>query len=137
MSLSQLQYLNLLKELQSTLGMALLFITHDFGVVARMCDRVAVMYAGRIIETGPVREIFERPAHPYTQGLIGSVPSLNHELERLPAIDGQPPVLTDMPQGCRFAARCQFAESRCREAYPRSFQLGEQHSANCWRLEST
>ncbi|MYE01293.1 MAG: ABC transporter ATP-binding protein, partial [Alphaproteobacteria bacterium] len=128
----QLQYLNLLKELQTSLGMGILFITHDFGVVARMCDRVAVMYAGRIVETGPVREIFDNPVHPYTQALIASVPKLRDQTERLRAIEGQPPALSDLPVGCRFADRCPHAEPRCLEKYPEAVSVGENHTASCW-----
>ena len=128
----QLQYLNLLKELQTSLGMGILFITHDFGVVAHMCDRVAVMYAGRIVETGPVREIFDNPVHPYTQALIASVPKLRRKARRLRAIDGQPPALSDLPVGCRFADRCPHAEARCRERYPEAVSVGESHTASCW-----
>ena len=128
----QLQYLNLLKELQTSLGMGILFITHDFGVVARMCDRVAVMYAGRIVETGPVREIFDNPVHPYTQALIASVPKLRDQAERLRAIEGQPPALSDLPVGCRFADRCPHAEPRCLEKYPEAVSVGENHTVSCW-----
>ena len=128
----QLQYLDLLKELQTSLGMGILFITHDFGVVAHMCDRVAVMYAGRIVETGPVREIFDNPVHPYTQALIASVPKLRRKAGRLLAIDGQPPALSDLPVGCRFADRCPHAESRCLERYPEAVNVGESHTASCW-----
>ena len=128
----QLQYLNLLKELQTSLGMGILFITHDFGVVARMCDRVAVMYAGRIVETGPVREIFDNPVHPYTQALIASVPKLRDKAKRLRAIEGQPPALSDLPVGCRFADRCPHAEPRCLEKYPEAVNVGESHTASCW-----
>ena len=128
----QLQYLDLLKELQTSLGMGILFITHDFGVVAHMCDRVAVMYAGRIVETGPVREIFDNPVHPYTQALIASVPKLRRKAGRLRAIDGQPPALSDLPAGCRFADRCPHAEARCRERYPEAVSVGESHTASCW-----
>ncbi|MYE00972.1 MAG: ABC transporter ATP-binding protein [Alphaproteobacteria bacterium] len=128
----QLQYLNLLKELQTSLGMGILFITHDFGVVAHMCDRVAVMYAGRIVETGPVREIFDNPVHPYTQALIASVPKLRRKEGRLRAIDGQPPALSDLPVGCRFADRCPHAEAHCLEKYPEAVSVGEDHTASCW-----
>ena len=128
----QLQYLDLLKELQTSLDMGILFITHDFGVVAHMCDRVAVMYAGRIVETGPVREIFDNPVHPYTQALIASVPKLRRKAGRLRAIDGQPPALSDLPVGCRFADRCPHAEARCRERYPEAVSVGESHTASCW-----
>jgi oligopeptide/dipeptide ABC transporter ATP-binding protein len=129
----QLQYLKLLKRLQAETGMAILFITHDFGVVARMCDRVAVMYAGRIVECGPVREVFERPSHPYTQALIASVPKLEGTEGRLRTIDGQPPSLMDLPAGCRFADRCAQADQRCRDAYPGSVQIGPDHTADCWK----
>jgi ABC-type dipeptide/oligopeptide/nickel transport system ATPase component len=97
----QLQYLRLLKDIQARTGLAIIFITHDFGVVARMCDRVAVMYAGRIVEQGPVRDIFNQPSHPYTQALIASVPKLEERVERLYSIDGQPPLLSNLPAGCR------------------------------------
>lgn len=130
----QLQYLKLLKRLQRETGMAILFITHDFGVVARMCDRVAVMYAGRIVECGPVRQVFQSPSHPYTQALIASVPKMEGTDGRLRTIEGQPPSLMDLPVGCRFADRCAFAEARCRETYPETFQVGADHTADCWRL---
>ena len=130
----QLQYLKLLKRLQAETGMAILFITHDFGVVGRMCDRVAVMYAGRIVECGPVRQIFEAPAHPYTRALIGSVPKMHGPIGRLTTIEGQPPSLMDLPAGCRFASRCSEVERRCLEAYPATAQVGAAHTADCWKL---
>ena len=130
----QLQYLRLLKEIQASTGMAIIFITHDFGVVARMCDRVAVMYAGRIVEEGPVRELFNNPAHPYTQALMDSVPKLEERVDRLYSIDGQPPMLWNLPQGCYFADRCPHAKDRCQEHYPNSFPINENHSADCWML---
>jgi oligopeptide/dipeptide ABC transporter ATP-binding protein len=130
----QLQYLKLLKRLQKESGMAILFITHDFGVVARMCDRVAVMYAGRIVECGPVRQVFEQPSHPYTQALIASVPQLSGTSGRLPTIEGQPPSLSELPAGCRFAPRCRYVQQRCRDIYPDSYDVGEEHTADCWRL---
>jgi oligopeptide/dipeptide ABC transporter ATP-binding protein len=132
----QLQYLNLLKELQAETGMGILFITHDFGVVARMCDRVAVMYAGRIVETGPVREVFDNPSHPYTQALIASVPKLESSERRLRTIEGQPPALDDLPVGCRFEPRCAYADAQCRAAYPEWSAISEEHGAGCWRLTS-
>jgi oligopeptide/dipeptide ABC transporter ATP-binding protein len=131
----QLQYLTLLKEIQTRTRLAMLFITHDFGIVARMCDRVAVMYAGRIVESGPVREIFKAPRHPYTEALMASVPKMNATVERLPSIDGQPPALDRLPAGCRFAARCRYTEDRCRREYPPSFPVGAAHDASCWRVE--
>ena len=130
----QLQYLKLLKRLQRETGMAILFITHDFGVVARMCDRVAVMYAGRIIECGPVAQIFENPSHPYTQALIASVPKMTGGTKRLYTIEGQPPSLMDLPEGCRFAPRCPHVAERCLAEYPASFAVGREHTADCWRL---
>jgi oligopeptide/dipeptide ABC transporter ATP-binding protein len=131
----QLQYLNLLKEIQARTGVAMLFITHDFGIVARMCDRVAVMYAGRIVESGPVRELFRAPRHPYTQALMASVPRMDAVVARLPSIDGQPPALHRLPGGCRFAPRCAYADDRCRQAYPDTFTVGAAHEAACWRVE--
>ena len=131
----QLQYLKLLKRLQQETAMAILFITHDFGVVARMCDRVAVMYAGRIVECGPVAEVFDNPSHPYTQALIASVPKMTGSAsKRLYTIEGQPPSLMNLPVGCRFADRCPHAEQQCLEAYPASFEVGADHTADCWRL---
>ena len=130
----QLQYLKLLKRLQNETGTAILFITHDFGVVARLCDRVAVMYAGRIVECGPVAQVFERPSHPYTQALIASVPKMTGARGRLATIEGQPPSLMDLPPGCRFAPRCQVAEDRCRTTYPADTEVGTDHTAACWRV---
>ena len=131
----QLQYLRLLKEIQASTGLGIIFITHDFGVVARMCDRVAVMYAGRIVEEGPVRELFNSPAHPYTQALMDSVPKLEEKVERLYSIEGQPPMLWDLPEGCYFADRCPQVMDKCRDEYPRSFLIKEGHAADCWTLE--
>jgi oligopeptide/dipeptide ABC transporter ATP-binding protein len=130
----QLQYLKLLRRLQAETGMAILFITHDFGVVGRMCDRVAVMYAGRIVECGPVRQIFEAPAHPYTRALIASVPKMTGPVGRLTTIDGQPPSLLDPPMGCRFAPRCALVDSRCLAAYPETVSIGAEHTADCWKV---
>lgn len=130
----QLQYLRLLKDIQAETGLAIIFITHDFGVVARMCDRVAVMYAGRIIEQGNVRDIFNAPSHPYTQALINSVPKLEERVDRLYSIDGQPPLLSNLPEGCRFAPRCIYATDQCYESYPPSVQMKEGHHADCWAL---
>ncbi|HKH67604.1 MAG TPA: ABC transporter ATP-binding protein [Reyranella sp.] len=130
----QLQYLKLLKRLQAENGMAILFITHDFGVVGRMCDRVAVMYAGRIVECGPVKQIFEAPQHPYTRALIASVPKMTGPAGRLTTIEGQPPSLMDLPIGCRFASRCALVEQRCLDAYPGSVRVGERHTADCWKV---
>src|SRR5919109_2778905 len=131
----QSQYLRLLREIQEATNLALIFITHDFGIVAKMCDRVMVMYAGRAVESGPVREIFNHPSHPYTQALLQSVPSMDDDAERLYSIGGQPPALWDLPSGCRFAPRCVYAEDRCRHEYPPAFAVGDGHTAACWRLQ--
>ena len=133
----QLQYLKLLKRLQAENGMAILFITHDFGVVGRMCDRVAVMYAGRIVECGPVKQIFEAPSHPYTRALIASVPKMTGAAGRLTTIEGQPPSLMDLPVGCRFASRCALVEQRCLDAYPGTVRVGDEHTADCWKVAAS
>ena len=133
----QLQYLRLLKDIQAETGLAIIFITHDFGVVARMCDRVAVMYAGRVVENGPVREIFNEPSHPYTRALIDSVPKLEERTERLYSIEGQPPLLSNLPEGCRFADRCEFVRDRCLAEYPNSYTVSEGHTADCWRMDES
>ena len=99
-----------------------------------MCDRVAVMYAGHIVEHGPVRELFNNPNHPYTQALMDSVPKLEEKVDRLYSIEGQPPLLWDLPDGCLFAERCPHARDRCQE-YPPSYTVSEGHTADCWRLD--
>jgi oligopeptide/dipeptide ABC transporter ATP-binding protein len=131
----QLQYLRLLRDIQARTGLAIIFITHDFGVVARMCDRVAVMYAGRIVEQGTCRNLFNNPSHPYTQALIASVPKLEERVERLYSIEGQPPLLSNLPVGCRFEPRCPHARDRCLAEYPPSITVANGHSANCWSLD--
>ena len=130
----QAQYLKLLRDLQQESGLSLIFITHDFGIVAKMCDRVAVMYAGRIVEEGAVRDIFNAPSHPYTEALLASVPKMEEDVERLYAIEGQPPLLHDLPVGCAFADRCPYVMDRCREEYPPEFPVAEGHYSACWRL---
>ncbi len=130
----QAQYLALLNELKRESDLALIFITHDFGIVAKMCDRVAVMYAGKIVELGGVRDIFNNPSHPYTEALLASVPRMEEEVERLYSIEGQPPALHDLPVGCAFADRCPYVMERCREEYPPQLPAGEAHYSACWRL---
>ena len=129
----QAHYLALLNGIQKKIGTSILFITHDFSVVARMCDRVAVMYAGRIVETAPARETFERPAHPYTEALLKSVPDLSKPVDRLPSIQGSPPSIYNRPPGCPFAARCAYAMDKCRESYPPEAQLSSSHTTSCWK----
>ena len=132
----QAQFLRLLEDLQQRTGVSILLITHDFGVIAETCHRVAVMYAGRIVEQGPVAEIFDNPRHPYTRALLDSRPRVDFVPDRLPSVGGQPPSLNDLPVGCRFAARCDYAEDRCREAYPPQVSQGDRyHAASCWRAE--
>ncbi len=127
----QAQYLRLLKDLQRETGVAIIFITHDFGIVAKMCDRVAVMYAGKIVEQGNVRQIFNNPSHPYTEALINSVPKMEEKVERLYSIPGQPPALWNLPPGCSFAPRCPYVHDRCKE-YPPAFQVDDGQVAACW-----
>ncbi len=128
----QAQYLRLLKGLQEEMGLALIFITHDFGIVAKMCDRVAVMYAGRIVESAEVRTLFNNPRHPYTVALLNSVPRLETKIERLSSIEGQPPSLDDLPPGCPFAPRCPHARERCRQEYPPEVAVADGHRVSCW-----
>jgi oligopeptide/dipeptide ABC transporter ATP-binding protein len=130
----QLQYLRLLKDIQAETGLAIIFITHDFGIVARMCDRVAVMYAGRVVEDAGVRDLFNKPGHPYTQALMASVPQMDRT-DRLFAIDGQPPALYALPEGCRFADRCNHVSDICRQQYPNRTVVEADHVAHCWMLE--
>ena len=131
----QAQYLKLLKDIQKESNLSIIFITHDFGIVAKMCDRVAVMYAGRIVEHGSVRNIFNNPSHPYTVALLASVPKMDRDVERLYSIEGQPPPLHDLPVGCAFADRCPDVMDKCREQYPDSMAVSEGHVASCWKLE--
>jgi oligopeptide/dipeptide ABC transporter ATP-binding protein len=128
----QAQYLNLLKELQGRHRFAMIFVTHNLGIVARMCDRVAVMYAGRIVEIGPLRAIFTTPAHPYTRALLASVPRLGARSDRLTAIEGQPPDLATLPPGCAYAPRCALAMDRCRTEAPPEVGVGAGHATRCW-----
>jgi oligopeptide/dipeptide ABC transporter ATP-binding protein len=128
----QAQYLNLLSDLQKRYHLALIFITHNLGIVAKMCDKVAVMYAGRMVESGPVRQIFNRPAHPYTEALLRSIPRLTDRRERLTAIEGQPPDMTSPPSGCAFHPRCPKAIERCQEQDPPTFEVAADQRARCW-----
>ncbi len=128
----QAQYLNLLRDLQREHGLALIFITHNLGIVAKMCDRVAVMYAGRLVEFGPVRKIFDAPRHPYTRALLQSIPRFGDTRQRLTAIGGQPPDLSALPLGCSFHPRCPDAVDRCRAEAPPETGAADGHSARCW-----
>lgn len=131
----QAQILELLDRLQRELGMAVLMITHDLGVIAEVADRVAVMYAGKIVETGTVDEIFASPQHPYTKGLLESIPTLNEEKSRLSVIPGTVPDATRFPDGCRFAARCSLAEDVCEADEPRLEPTLGRRLVACWMAE--
>jgi oligopeptide/dipeptide ABC transporter ATP-binding protein len=131
----QAQYITLFKDIQEKTNVAIIFITHDFGVIANMCHRVGVMYAGKIVETAPTREIFKAPRHPYTVALINSVPLLDRKDQRLYSIEGQPPSLLNLPPGCRFAPRCSFAKDTCRQQEPPEVKVGSDHTVSCWRVQ--
>ena len=134
----QKQVMNLLADLQAETGMGMILISHDLGVVADVADRAAIMYAGRIVETGVTREVYDHPAHPYTNGLLSSIPSNTLIGQRLTPIVGSPPDLLDLPPGCAFHPRCPFATEQCMTSVP---QLREPagwpsgHSAACHRSE--
>jgi peptide/nickel transport system ATP-binding protein/oligopeptide transport system ATP-binding protein len=125
------QILQLLRQLKDELSMSVILVTHDLGIVAGTCDRVAVMYAGRIMESGPVYTVFREPAHAYTLGLMRSVPSRAHARQMLSGIAGQPPEPSNMPQGCRFAPRCGFASTICTDAPPPLREHGPGHQTAC------
>ncbi|MBP1847409.1 peptide/nickel transport system ATP-binding protein [Rhizobium petrolearium] len=127
----QAQILDLLALTQRETGMALVLISHDLGVVSQVCDRVAVMYAGRIVEEAPVERLFEHPAHPYSQGLMGSLPAIDGPRRRLTAIGGTVPDASSLPAGCSFAPRCAFAETQCHEQIPLLAGIGRDHSVAC------
>jgi peptide/nickel transport system ATP-binding protein len=129
----QAQILDLMRELKRTSGAAIILITHDLGVVAEVCDEVAVMYAGEIVERAPADALFEAPEHPYTVGLLASIPRLDQRAEHLAAIDGVLPDMTSPPVGCRFAARCPFVIEDCTTAPPPVVQLGGGRWSRCLR----
>ena len=130
----QAQILQLLRDLQRENGMSIIFITHDFGVIAEICDRVVVMYGGRIIEQAEILELFDHPLHPYTRGLLQAIPKLDTEPKSLlKTIPGMVPSLFELPVGCRFQNRCEFVEPRCREQVPPLEDLDNGHQARCFR----
>jgi oligopeptide/dipeptide ABC transporter ATP-binding protein len=128
----QAQYLELLKDVQRSTGVAVILVTHDFGIVAANADRVAVMYAGKIVETGTTLQVFDNPAHPYTQALLRCLPDPELKRQRLVEIGGQPPDLALLPPGCPFAPRCPKRQPICQETYPPAVALDEGHVARCW-----
>lgn len=128
----QFQILRLMKQIQEQEGTTIILVTHDLGVVAELCDRVIVMYGGKIMEEGTVEDIFYRPSHPYTKGLLGSVPSVHGGKERLVPIPGSPPDLLNPPKGCPFCYRCGNAMELCVEELPEFYQVGEGHCSACW-----
>lgn len=128
----QAQILELMKKIQKENGMSILLITHDLGVVAEMCSRVIVMYAGKIVEEAPVDVLFANPSHPYTQGLIASVPKLGSGVKVLPSIPGSVPDLSSMPKGCRFAPRCKYATDKCRSQEPELTAINDKQRCRCW-----
>ena len=131
----QAQIMDLLAEIKEETNTAIILITHDLGVVAGMADRVAVMYAGKVVETGAVEDIFYRNAHPYTQALLKSLPTVDADKkDRLVSIPGTPPDLLAPPKGCAFGARCKHCMKICQEEQPPEFTLGEGHVASCWLL---
>jgi peptide/nickel transport system ATP-binding protein len=129
----QAQILELLQDLQRRLGMAILIITHDLGVIAEVADDVVVMYAGKIVESGPVAALFADPQHPYTIGLLGSIPRLDVDRERLSTIEGTVPGADRLPAGCRFSPRCPFADARCAKEPPPLRDIGPDHRVACWK----
>ncbi len=128
----QAQILELMQSLQKKLGMAIIMITHDLGVIAEMCDEIIVMYAGRVCERGTADEIFYNPRHEYTKGLLRSIPRLSRTHEKLIPIAGSPVDLTNMPKGCAFAARCDRAMKICLEDVPEELPINDEHKASCW-----
>ena len=129
---TQVEYLKLLGEIQRKLGVGVIFITHDFGIVARICDRVAVMYAGKIVETGPTDLVMKKPAHPYTIALLDSVPKPGLRGRLLRSIEGQPPDPVNLPDSCAFSPRCSRADAQCRGEIPEEIKIDELRSVRCF-----
>ncbi len=128
----QAQFLKLIKDIQTESKLSMIVVTHDFGIVAKVCDRVAVMYAGRIVENAPIRELFNHPKHPYTMALMDSLPQMEKDVEMLYSIEGQPPDLRYTPPGCNFAPRCNKAMDICNKEYPSISAVNNLHTYSCW-----
>nr|MBQ6242221.1 ABC transporter ATP-binding protein [Lachnospiraceae bacterium] len=133
----QAQVLELMKDLKDQMNMSMLMITHDLGIVAEVCDEVAVMYAGAIVESGTLEDIFDRKRHPYTEGLFNSLPDVNNRTQSLKPIGGQMPNPADLPQGCSFHPRCEYAMPKCSQEEPPMHRFSETHCAKCWLYENT
>jgi len=132
---TQAQILDLIRELQQDTGMSVIFITHDLGVIAEICDDVVVMYAGKVVEQATVIELFESPKHPYTRGLLASIPKLEtRRKSRLPIIEGRVPSLDELPKGCRFSNRCPYVMEVCKADSPPMIDMAGNHSASCYLL---
>ncbi len=131
----QAQFLNLLKDIQRRNNMGLILVSHDLSIVAEVCDRVAIMYAGRIVESGSVKRVYKNPGHPYTRALMQAIPRLGQKQKRLFQIEGEPPNPARLPSGCYFHPRCRRAMDICRVQYPPSFAIGEDGYAACWLLD--
>ena len=133
----QAQVLDTIQALRKKLDMSMILITHDLGIVAQTCEQVAIIYGGEVVEYADVFTIFENRTHPYTQGLFNSIPKLNEDVNRLVPIEGLMPDPTNLPTGCKFCTRCQYATDRCREEHPEMIDLGNGHLVRCFRAENT
>ncbi|QQS67827.1 MAG: ABC transporter ATP-binding protein [Chlorobiota bacterium] len=132
----QAQILELIKKLQKEFGMAMIMITHDLGVIAEVCDRVAVMYAAKVVEYSTVDEIFYNPRHPYTLGLLNSLPKIGHIKDKLETIEGSVPSATNFPIGCHFCTRCEYADQKCIDEEPPLVEIKNGHSVACWQIDN-
>ncbi len=130
----QAQIINLMKKLKKELGLSMIFITHDLSILSEISDKIAIMYAGKIVEYGDSEKIYYEPAHPYTQKLLAAIPRLHEDVEKLEFIPGQPPNLINPPKGCRFHPRCSYAMDICREQEPELKEIDKDHYAACWLL---
>jgi oligopeptide/dipeptide ABC transporter ATP-binding protein len=132
----QAQFLKLLKEIQQASKLSMIVVTHDFGIVAKVCDRVAVMYAGKVVECAPIRDLFNSPSHPYTLALLDSLPKMDQKVRKLYSIEGQPPDLASLPPGCNFASRCSQVMEICKKESPVKSVVGDGHTVSCWLAHS-
>ena len=128
----QAQFLQLLNEIQQQSKISMIMVTHDFGIIAKICDRVAVMYAGKVVESAKVRDLFKNPKHPYTIALMESLPQMDQKVKRLYSIEGQPPDLMNVPEGCSFWPRCSQAMEICKKEYPKESAVEDRHTISCW-----